>query len=256
MENKKDIENYVSVNQKEDWIIGLPLKTKYGYIRQIKIKEKSRTSSEVEFLKLESWQVTSKILSHLKGSVIEDDTKKVFENSSFMVCVKNNFQKLRDTYKKVLDTFFIDGFDEDLFFTMSQSEFDDLRILILDLNSVSYRIANPNKEIDKFDRIKQKIAERQGRIITFDTMFSTLMTKEGGGHLPEEILGFTMRQFVQAFKRVEFIKRNEATTLFKTVDTNNQIEIVDWFKSTEEVEEKQKTYKSIDDIKKSNAFIK
>jgi len=141
-----------------------------------------------------------------------------------------------------------------LFSTMSQTDFDELRFLILDFNSISYRKVNPNPEIDKFDQHKYTIAQANGKVITFDTMYTTLMTKEGGGHLPWNIPEFTIRQFVHSFKRVEFVKGNETTTLYKTVDSENKVEVVNWFKSTMEEQKEEKSYKSKEDLKKSNAF--
>lgn len=249
------IENFVTIGQKEEWIVGHPLMTDYGYIKSIKVKDKNKLSNEIEFIKLQGWQVKNQILKYLSGNDNEEDIKAMFKSNSFIICVKNNVQQLRKVYKKVFDKFFVDGFDEENFYTMGQEEFDTLRELILDFNSIPYRRVNPNEDIDRFDRMKYIIAQRKGQVVDFDAMYSTLMTKEGGGHNPWDINEFTMRQFSHAFKRVEYVKGNEVTTLYKTVDTDNRVEVVAWFKSALEEENEERSYGSIDDLRKSNAFM-
>jgi len=251
---KTKVVDYVKANQIEDWIIGFPLETDFGYVRPIKVKERSRLSNEMNFLKLEGWQVTKEIIKAISNDINKEDIERQLTDNSFITCVKNNVKNLRTTYKHIFDNFFVDKFDEKLFSTMSQTDFDELRFLILDFNSISYRKINPNEEIDRFDRNKYLIAQAKGQMISFDTMYTTLMTKEGGGHLPWNLPEFTIRQFVHAFKRVEFVKGSEITTLYKTVDSENKVEVVNWFKSTMKEEKEEKSYKSKEDLKKSNAF--
>ena len=248
---KAEIIDCVKINQEEDWIIGFPLETEYGYIKPIKIKDRIRLSNEMNFLKLEGWQVTKEIIKVISNDVNKEDITRQLKDNSFITCVKNNVKNLRTTYKHIFDNFFVDKFDERLFSTMSQTDFDDLRFLILDFNSISYRKVNPNPEIDKFDRNKFHMAQAKGQVISFDTMYTTLMTKEGGGHLPWDIIEFTIRQFVHCFKRVEFVKGNEVTTLYKTVDSENKIEVINWFKSTMREEREEKSYESIDALRNS-----
>jgi hypothetical protein len=142
-----------------------------------------------------------------------------------------------------------------MFWRMTQSQFDNLRRMMLDFNNIQYHEKNPNPRIEQFNRIKPFIASRTGGVIEFDTVFTTLMTKEGGGHLPSDINNLTIRQYYLAFKRVEFNKAHDTTILFKTVDSKDGVKIVDWFKSSRVTEGGDKEYGSVDELKKGNAFL-
>ena len=66
-------------------------------------------------------------------------------------------------------------------------------------------------------------------------MFTSLMAI---GHKPHDINDFTLCQFYSAFKRIQYFKAHETTTLFKTVDSKNRIDIIEWFTSSEKTDDK------------------
>lgn len=237
------------------WIMGYPLLTEYGYIKPIKVKEFWGVLESLEFLKLQDWQVKNQILRFVKKNMPDkfDSVKDDFDKFDFMTCVRNNVMGLRTEYTKTFSSL-IDNFNEKSLWTMGFSDWNKLRRLILDFNDVYYREANPNPKIERYNKMKDYMNSQKGSTIEFDAMYSLLMTKEGGGHQPSEINEWTYRQFSSAFKRIQFTKAHEVTTLFKTVDTKDSIDIVEYYKTFRE-EETEVLYGSVDEIKRTNVFM-
>jgi hypothetical protein len=156
---------------------------------------------------------------------------------------------LRTDYSRMF-SMFVKDFNPKSLWTMGFSDWNRLRKLILDFNDIYYHEANPNSEIERYNKMKQFLAMKKGGTIEFDAMYSLLMTKEGGGHQPSDINEWTYRQFNSAFKRIQFNKAHEVTTLFKTVDTQNSIEIVEYYKTFRE-EDNERLFNSIDEISKT-----
>ena len=249
---------YCEENFIPSWIMGYPLLTEYGYIKPIKINEffKKEIFSSIEFLKLQDWQVKNQILSFVKKTYPDrfDSVKEDFDKFDFMTCVRNNVMGLRTDYTRIF-SLFVNQFNPKSLWTMAFSDWDRLRKLILDFNDIYYHEANPNPEIERYNKMKQFLAMKKGGTIEFDAMYSLLMTKEGGGHQPSEINEWTYRQFNSAFKRIQFNKAHEVTTLFKTVDTQNSIEIVEYYKTFREEDNTGQSFESVEDLKKTNAFL-
>lgn len=246
---KEEFEDFVLPQYIESWIQGYPLNSNYGFIKAIKIKDYFKYIGEIDFIKKQDWEVKNQVLIELRKA--DEDTFKLvkedFDKNNFMTCIRNNVAGLRDQYNRVFSVF-IHNFNSDRFYwTLTKSELDDLRKLILDFNHIQYYEKNPNPEIEKFNRLSRNHASVKSGTIDFDTVFSTLMTKEGGGYLPSQINNLTIRQFYLAFKRVEYNKANEMTILFKTVDAKGDIEIVDWNRSFREAEE-DNTFENLDDM--------
>ena len=247
----KNYDDFVLPNQEALWISGLPLKTKYGFIRPTKIKSYSRYAVDFEFLKLQGFEIKNIIKKECKGSPTEELIKEMLDGVSFIQLVRNNFWKLRDRYNTAFGNF-IEDFDTKQFETMQQIEFDELRELILKYNGIQYYKRNQNPEIERFN-IMERVAKR-GKTsggIEFDSVYALLMTS--AGHKPHDINDFSILQFYSAFNSIQNQKNHDATILFKTIDP--KIEIVEYFQSIREKKEDGLVYNSIDEIRK-NAPIK
>lgn len=249
--NKKPNDYYLTEENESLWITGLGVKTDYGRIRPIKVKEYSMLSGHLEFLKLQGWEVKELIQKSIKGSLVENVVLDSINGNDFMTCVQNNVFKLRDQYTSIFNML-VEDFDEKMFWKVTNAEFDKFRKLILRYNGVRYYERNPNPEIEKFNMYERLIAKRNGASVEFDTIFALLMTKEGGGHKPHDINDFSILQFYSAFSVIQNVKNHEATILFKTVDP--KMEIANYFQSLREKEE-DKVYKNIGELTKNNPFL-
>lgn len=246
-------EDFVIPQFVESWIQGYPLKTDYGYVKALKVKDWFKYINGVEVLKKQGWEVEDLILREVMGSDKESLVRQIFRKYTFMECLKNNLAGIRDVYSPIFREFVEDFNEKEFFMTINQDEFDNFRRLILDFNHVQYREANPNKEIERFNRMKEYLKKTKGGSIEFDTIFTTLMSGKGGGFTPDQINDMTYRQFMLNFKRVEFMIAHDTTALFKTVDTGNKVEIVNWSRSSRE-EIVEQVYDSLEDLQKSNVF--
>lgn len=223
----KNYDDYVLPNQDTLWISGLPLKTRWGFVRPVKIKSYSKMGTEFELLKLQGFEIKDIIRKECRGSATEELTKDILDGSSFLELVRNNFWNLRDRYKSAFGRF-IEDFDEKSFWTMQQTEFDELRELILRFNGIQFYKKSQDPDIERFN-IMERIMKKQKSAggIEFDAVYALLMTS--AGHKPHDINDFTVLQFYSAFSSIQNQKNHDATILFKTVDP--KIEIVEYFQS-------------------------
>lgn len=249
--NKNKADLFVTEKQDSMWVLGLKLKTPYGYVRPLKVKEYPIYYQHIEFLKLQGWEITKFILREIKGTSVEDSIKSDLKNNSFLTCVQNNVFQLRNQYLEIFNIF-VDDFEDKYLWQMTQSEFDDFRKLILAFNGVEFVEANPNPEIQKFNVMKSIINRSKGSQVTFDSIVTSVAV--GGGFRPHDIVDFTLYQLHAYFKRIEFFKMYDTTTLYKTVDAKDSIKIIDWFKSAKDKEE-EKLYGDVSDLK-SDIFFK
>jgi len=251
----KEYNNYCTIEEKDMWIQGFPLKTEYGIIKPLTIKEYNRYSIEINFLKLQNWEIEKLIKKEYEEDEIKlDILKSDFKRNEFITNIRNNVCGIRDEYLKIFKIFII-GFEDKFFWEINTNEFNNLRKLVLDFNDIFLYEANPNPEIERYNRMKSYMAFKKGKLLVFDTIFTTLMSGIGGGHSVDDINNMTIRQFHSLYKRIEFIKAYDTTTLYKTVDTKGDIEIVGWDMPID-VEDKSETeYKDISQLKKHGESV-
>lgn len=240
-------DNYLEANQTDMFITGIPLKTPYGLVKPIKVKEYPLLAIDIHILKMYDFEVRASVKEQIKdnptmSSVLEDLTSK-----PLIECIQTNTRGLREKYSDILSKLMI-GFEGGKFFERftSQKEWDDFRKMILDYNGISYIDWNPNPKIRYFQRLEIFYNQRTGKSVDFDAIYTSLITV---GHKPHDINDFTLYQFYQAFHRLQAFKMYDTTTLYKTVDSKGTIEVIDWFKSSREKKE-EKSYVSMDDLKK------
>jgi len=260
MDLKKEYKGaYNTIDREEYWIVEIPLKTDYGYIKTIKVKDMIKYSEELDFLKLQDWEIKDSLktfLSQTEYDKYEKDKELIedFQNEEFINILRYNILGVRDRYNNIFKKFVI-NFDEKCYWKMTSREFKEFRKLILDYNAINYYERNPNPEIEKFNLIKFYIAQKKGQNITFDIIYTTLMSGLGGGHSGEHINNMTTRQFYHLFKRIEFIRMNEITTLYKTVDTKDAIKVIEWSSPIEKDNNGDKEFSSVEELKRKNAFL-
>lgn len=249
--NKNKTDLFVTEEQEHMWILGSRLKTDYGFIRPLKVKEYPIYSQQIEFLKLQGWEIKSNIIRVVKDTMVEESVTRDLKGNGFLTCVQNNVFQLRSQYLEIFHIF-VDDFEDKYLWEMTQDEFDWFRRLILAFNGVEYAETNPNPEIQKFNIMKSIINRSKGAQITFDAIVSSIGV--GCGLKPHDIADFSLYQLYAYFKRLEFFKMYDTTTLYKTVDSKDSIKVIDWFKSAREKEE-DKLYENVEQLK-NNPWVK
>ena len=250
-DNKNKADLFVTEEQEHMWVLGLRLKTPYGSVRPLKVKEYPIYSQQIEFLKLQGWEISNTIIREVKGTKVEELITKDLRENNFLTCIQNNVFQLRSQYLEIFNIF-VDDFEDRYLWEMTQEDFDSFRKLILAFNGIEFIEKNQNPEIQKFNIMKNIIGKSKGSEITFDAVVSSVGV--GCGLKPHDIVDFSIYQLYSYFKRLEFFKMYDTTTLYKTVDSKDSIKVIDWFKSAREKEE-EKLYDNIEQLK-ANAFFK
>lgn len=226
---------FITTNQIDLSIISIPLKTKYGTIRPIKVKEYPNLLIELEILKLQDWEIKKIIKKTIKGLPLESFLIEQLENKTALKCIQENMlsnkklgiEGLLDKYNNLFRKLVIDFEDNFMMKFANQTEFDEFRKLILDYNRIGYIDWNPNPRLRHFQKLDIFAKKTINKDIDFDAIYTTLMC---AGHSPHNINDYSLAQFYSAFSRYQYIKSYDTSTLFKTVD--NKYEITEWFKST------------------------
>lgn len=137
-------------------------------------------------------------------------------------------------------------FGEDVFNKIKDmEELQEYRKLIIEMNDINYKPPNPNPELARLDRLKQKLIEMKGDSITFEAMYTSVLINST---VPPNNL--TLYQFNKVFDRIGHFKSYETSTLFKTVDQGGKLEISPWYKTTEEEKQGTITQEQLDKARK------
>ncbi len=217
-------------NIEDFYILGVPIKTKIGILYPIYMSHYWILNKYVSVLVLEKEDVVDYLN---KLSQVNEEFKMLFE------CAKEvglhelivNFKDdkfnqffLHDIYIDY-KYFFKFCFREDVFDKIQNDEELQYYIeLIKDFNDIKYQKPNPNPEIAKFDLLERQLLEAKGELINFEAMYtSNLITS---GIHPNEM---TIYQFNKAFDRIGVFKSYDTSTLFKTVDVENKVDITPWY---------------------------
>lgn len=247
MKDKKVIGNYLTPSQYDFSIISIPLKTDYGLVRPIKVKEYPSMIIDIEILKMADWEIKNWIKRSVKGTIIEDVVKEELEGKTALKCIQTNLNGLRDKYNELFKKIVIDFDDNFIYKFQSQSDFDEFKKQILDYNRINYIEWNPNPLLRRYQKMDLFAKKAINGSIDFDAIYTSLMCV---GHSPHNINDYSLAQFYGAFTRLQLFKQYDTTTLYKTVDSSGKLEIVEWFKSA--LDKKDSGDKDWDEIQKEN----
>jgi len=235
------------------FVSGLPLKTKWGLLKPIKLKDYVVERQKVSILSSDSWQIKKIIKKEIKCQERFQHIEMQLDEMSYLSCIQSNVYGLRKLYDDLLKLFIYDYEENKTIYKITnQDEFDDLRKLILEYNAIPYKKKSQNSEIEKFNLMKEWMDRKKNGTIDFDSIY-TSVAKEFGLK-PHDINDLTLLQFFRYFKRIEIFKNYETSTLFKTVDSKDQIKIINWYQSVYDEIENEKVYNSIEELKSVNVF--
>lgn len=242
---KQDL--FITTEQDDLYVIGHNLKTQYGTIRPLKVKEYPVMATDISILKMADWELKSLLKKQINGNVLADSVMSDLSTLPLYQCIQNNVFGLKNKYSDIFSKIVVDYDDKFLYKFKSQDDFDNFRMMILDYNGIDYIVWQKNPELRYYQKLELYFNKATGKSVDFDAMFTSLMAI---GHKPHDINDFTLKQFYSAFKRLQYFKAHDVTTLFKTVDSKNKIEIVEWFASSKEKDASND--KLVDDIVKGN----
>lgn len=194
---------------------GETIETPIGQLHFIKVKDYAKLMQYVPLLYLDKKDLLMSI---------KDEYKDLFKDMQFIDIIKYFDSKeypLYQQYKKL----FILCFKEDVFdLIKSDEEFDEYRQMIIKMNCINYEKPNPNPEIEYFNKLERMMRERNGEVITLKSIITSV------GLYHQNPFELTIYYLYALFDRIANFKNYDTTTLYKTVDVENKIQINSWYK--------------------------
>ena len=160
---------------KEFYILGIPIETTIGNLHQTYMRDYLKLYKYVGILTFDK----NDLIKYLQDLVASDNmfepilhyanTVTLFEFIIFFRGDEYEKSFIRDLYLKYRELFKF-CFKEDVFDKIQNNEeFEYLIQLIKNVNDIKYEKPNPNPEIARFDRLKQKLKEND---ISFNDSFA------------------------------------------------------------------------------------
>lgn len=121
-------------------------------------------------------------------------------------------------------------FKEDVFDKIKDNdELSEYTELIKDFNDIQFKKLNPNPEIARFEKMKQKLNEMKGNNITFEAIYTSVLINSSTH--PDKM---TIYQFNKVFDRIGHFKQYDTSTLLHASDFGGKTEIHPWYSTTKE----------------------
>lgn len=239
------------MSKEHTYILGEPITTPIGTAKPIKVSDYDVLSKYMGSIFIDKPQVV-KILTEV---VEQDEVFQPFldfaKEVDFLEFVNYfNTEQYQETFlyefyseqKKLFEYIF----GEDVFDKIeSMEQLKEYRKLIIEMNDISYKPPNPNPELARLDRLKQKLIEMKGDGITFEAMYTSVLINST---VPPN--GLTLYQFNKVFDRIGHFKSYDTSTLFKTVDQSGKLDISPWYKTTEDEKQGTITQEQLDRARK------
>ncbi len=245
---------YLSIYDEPFFITGIPLETKYGVLRPIKVIDYPKVALHLKYLEMPEWEVKEHILGRISDERLKSFISIKFNNTTLLNCIQENVANMRFYYQDLF-SHFIEDYDKENFvhkFT-DVSEFESFRRLVLRYNGIIVEEPNPNPQIRQFQMFKKKMNESRGSVIDFETVFTSLVV--GCGMSVTEVNELTLYAFYSIFSRLQLFQQHDDTVLFKTVDAKGDIEVIDAFKCLGREDDKH-YFDNVEQLKQGNVFMK
>lgn len=249
--------NILEVDNIDFYIIGKNLKTKWGILRPIKVKEYSDMIIKLSVLSMEFWEIKSIILKEIDNDENYTHIRNQLNEKTLIQCIQKNIYGLRDVYNGIFKEVFLDFDEKNMIYSItSDEEFLELKSKILQFNGIKPKKKSKNPEIEKYNKMREFLMKSKNGDVDFSAMYTSMIAF--CGLKPHDINDFSLHQFFEVFKRLEMGKAFDTTTLFKTVDSKDKIKIINWYQSTLiEKESNGQIFNSLDDLKGAgNIFTK
>lgn len=208
---------------KDFYFLCEPIETKLGKLRYIKVKEYPEFIKYIHLLSLQKFEILK---------LVNPEFKDIFEPMTMLELIKYFKQEdfaLYQLYKKLFQF----CFKEDVFDLIeNDEEFEYYRDLMRKVNHVPYDPPNPNPEIEKFNKWKRILNQKNNDNITLESMYSSVWVATG--YKPDEL---TIYELNMLFNRVAMFKNYDTSILFKSVSPTD-ITIESWYKQLEEEQKK------------------
>ncbi|MCA1025670.1 hypothetical protein LCM23_06170 [Cytobacillus kochii] len=206
---------------KEQLILGLPIETKLGKCKPLKVRDYPSTNSDLQYISLTKNHIINKFSEAYKDGSQDSFINELYNYSLLeIVC---SVPEIFQSYLRIFDRMF----EEHAFQQITEDNFSFYRELILTMNCIKEEEINPNPEIQRaIERSKRVKAQESGNIDLGDIVSSVVA---GSGITYDMILDFTVYQLYMTFHRIGQYQNYNTSTLFATV-AGDKVKIDSWNK--------------------------
>ena len=239
----------VMQNQSELYILGKPIKTKFGTLHPIHMSEYHTLAQYIGLLLNTSHTLTRTILKGIDSVDVRKEINTIIKQAGFLEFLQsfgqgkfldveqtiiNPIYTLMENYKKLINW----KFDNDAWHMLKTTEdFDECLKLIREYNGIHYREPKKNSLFEVYTQAEERIKNKGASSISFEAKYTSVWLSTGIS--PETM---TLYQFNRVFDRISKYKQYDTTTLFATVA--GDVDIVDWFGDVqyEHIDKKMKVH--------------
>lgn len=219
------------------FIFGEPIETKFGKVRFLTYKEFLTYQSYLSSISMNSLHIFYYYKKIIKNATDED--LKVLEelkNTNLYEIVLSTPQFLQ-VYVDIFNmlTTFNDGFELAHLFE-NQDDFMEMRQLIMDMNVITEEEVNPNEEIQSYIDASRELKQQESEKQSHTDIISTIVVGVGVDY--DTVLNWNVIRVYSALLRISAFKNSEITALFATV--SDKVKLETWQKHID-LFEKEKT---------------
>lgn len=237
-------------NYPELYILGKPIKTKFGVLNPIYMSEYHTLTEYIGFLLNTSHTLTRIVLKGINDVNARKEMNKIIKEFGFLPFLKwfgegeyldrenstiNPLHILMKKYEELINW----KFDNNVWSSLEKTEeFDECLKLIRDYNGIYYREPKKNALFEAYTQAEERIKNKGATSISFEAKYTSVWLSTGTN--PETM---TLYQFNRVFDRISKYKQYDTTTLFATVASD--VDIVGWFEDVQykHVDKKIKVHK-------------
>lgn len=208
-------------DNKEFYILGLPIKTAIGECQFLKVKDYPDFYMHLQIVSMSKDHILNTYHKANKNGEL-DGLIGAMKDMPLIELIR-----ALDEFKKAYAELFIKLFgNEDILENLTNDNFPSIRKMILDMNCVKEEKINPNPEIQAAIERSIRVKNQSGENLGFQDIVSSIVGFNGLTY--PDLNEMTIYQLYMTFQRISQIKGYDTSTLFATVSPS--ADITSWCK--------------------------
>lgn len=214
------------MDNRDFYIFGKPIKTKFGKVRFLTYREYLENISELTLMTQNVLHLYYLYKNQIKN--IDEQTKEVLENfkKSDLLSIILQDQSMLFSYLKIFQM--IITLNEGIEYTdiiKDKEGFLQIRQLIMDMNLLNEEEVSPNEEIQKGIEARKKVMNIKSEKQSFTDIVTSIVASTSNSF--EDVCDMTVYQVYAIYARIGAIFNYQTTSLFATVA---KVDIEPWNK--------------------------
>jgi hypothetical protein len=234
------------INAKEFYIVGDPVETPIGECDFIKVRDYPNYFMDLQVISWSKSQIYYKYSQLNKDGSLNEFLEELNKLNLYQSVI--NIPELQQAYLNI----FIKVFnDEEIVKQIDESNFEDYRKLVMDMNCLKEEKVNPNPEIQRAIERSRRVKSQDGEPLEFSDIASSIVAFSGKSY--KDLGDMTIYQFYMTYHRIAQFKNYDTSTLFATVSAD-KVNIESWSKHIDLFAE-EKHFVSEQEFKKNTGSV-